>query len=84
MLKAKVENGACDVEVSGDIPNISTDICTMVSYVYDAIRKQDEAQAEYLRTILVLTLLDEDSPVWSDEGEMDGTVVLSLEQAKRF
>ena len=56
----------------------------MISCVYNAIKKQDEEQATTLGSILVLMLLDEESPVWSDEEEMEGTVVLSLEQAKRF
>lgn len=84
MLKVKVENDVCDVEVSGDVSKIAIDICNMISCVYNAIKKQDEEQATTLGSILVLMLLDEESPVWSDEEEMDGTVVLSLEQAKRF
>ena len=24
-------------------------------------------------------MIDEESPVWNDEGEMDGTVIMSLE-----
>ena len=41
MLKVKVENDVCDVEVSGDVSKIAIDICNMISCVYNAIKKLD-------------------------------------------
>lgn len=79
MLKVKVENDDIRIVMSGNASSITTDVGTAISYIYNAIKSQSLSKAEAFRNLLVLLMIDEESPVWNDDGEMDGTVIMSLE-----
>ena len=79
MIKVNIENDDIRIVMSGNASSITTEVATEISYIYNTIKGQSLSKAEAFRNLLTLLMIDEESPVWNDEGEMDGTVIMSLE-----
>ena len=62
-----------EVELSGEMTRIVSQLAHAIANMYTEIRKQDKRAAKAFREMMTHCISDEDSPVWEGEECKDAT-----------
>lgn len=57
MIEAKILDGSCELNASGDLETLAEDLAGIARGIADAIDRQNEEQGMYFRTMFLKKLL---------------------------
>lgn len=57
MIEAKILDGSCELNASGDLETLAEDLAGIARGIADAIDRQNEEQGMYFRTLFLQKLL---------------------------
>lgn len=90
MLKIDIDRKRIDgpvgnVDVSGNIVDICTELSIAINDIYNSLRQLDERVGNEFRAMFVIGLLDPSSPTWETrDTSMEGTtMMISVPQKSR-
>lgn len=70
MVKIHMENNHAEIAFEGGNPlEVGADLVTVISGIYQGIKKASEAEANVFKVVMQQAMAD-DSPVWSYEHNM--------------
>ena len=69
MIEAKILDGSCELNASGNLETLVEDLAGIVSGIADAIDGQNEEQGMYFRTLFMKKLLT------AETTPLSGTVI---------
>lgn len=79
MIDAKIQDGTCELNASGDLETLAKDLAGIVSGIADAIDGQNEEQGMYFRTLFLQKLLG------TETTPLSGTVTsFPIKGGKRY
>lgn len=79
MIEAKILDGTCELNASGDLETLAEDLAGIVSAIANTIDGQNEEQGMYFRTLFLKKLLA------TETTQLNGTVTsFPIKGGKRY